>query len=193
MRVIAASIAVILAIGSAYIYESSRNYKSAQTGTPQPTAQTRVELKPMVNWAMVSNDWEYFTQPADATTPIKTPEAAASPAPPPTVPTPHPRAQQRPTSAERETPAAAPAQHPRGGWMIQIGAFANEGEAKEHLKAARNKAPSLLGKADSFTERVVKYSRELYRARFAGLNREGAEAACHYFQRNNIACMALKN
>jgi SPOR domain len=191
MRFIAASIAVILAIGSAYIYESSRKYKSAQTGTPQPTAQTRVELKPTVNWAMVSNDWEYFTQPADphATTPIKTSEAAASPAPPPTVPTPHPREQQRPTSAERE----APAQHPRGGWMIQIGAFANEGEAKEHLKAARNKAPSLLGKADSFTERVVKYSRELYRARFAGLDREGAEAACHYFQRNNIACMALKN
>jgi D-alanyl-D-alanine carboxypeptidase len=77
--------------------------------------------------------------------------------------------------------------------MIQVGAFSEEAEAKERLKTAKSMAQSLLGNAESFTERVVKGSREFYRARFAGLDKEGAEAACHYFHRNDIACMALRN
>ena len=81
----------------------------------------------------------------------------------------------------------------RGAWIIQVGAFTDEAEAKERLKTARSMAQNLLGHAELFTERVIKGSREFYRARFAGLDKEGAEAACHYFHRNDIACMALKN
>ena len=51
----------------------------------------------------------------------------------------------------------------------------------------------MLGHADPFTEKVVKGSTELYRARFAGFDRDGAEAACHHFKRNDISCLALKN
>jgi D-alanyl-D-alanine carboxypeptidase len=40
---------------------------------------------------------------------------------------------------------------------------------------------------------VTKGSTELYRARFAGFNQDAAEAACKYFKRNEIACMATKN
>jgi D-alanyl-D-alanine carboxypeptidase len=40
---------------------------------------------------------------------------------------------------------------------------------------------------------VVKGRQELYRARFAGFDQDAAEAACHYFKRNDIACMAMKN
>ena len=54
-------------------------------------------------------------------------------------------------------------------------------------------AQSLLSHADPFTERVTKGSKELYRARFAGFDKDGAEAACQYFKRNDVACMALKN
>jgi D-alanyl-D-alanine carboxypeptidase len=98
---------------------------------------------------------------------------------------------------ERPPPAATnPAQQPataHSGWMIQLGAFADESEAKERLRSAQSMAHDLLGSADGFTERVVKGSKELYRARFAGLDKDQAEAACHYFKRNDIACMALKN
>ena len=32
-----------------------------------------------------------------------------------------------------------------------------------------------------------------HRARFAGLDKEGAEAACRALKRNDIACISLKN
>jgi D-alanyl-D-alanine carboxypeptidase len=83
--------------------------------------------------------------------------------------------------------------HPHGEWMIQVGAFPEESQAKERLRAAQSMAQSMLARAEGFTEKVMKGSRELYRARFAGLDKDGAEAACHYFKRNDIACMALKN
>ena len=51
----------------------------------------------------------------------------------------------------------------------------------------------MLARADSFTEPVVKGDKTLYRARFAGLKQEDAEAACRHLKRNDIACMAIKN
>ena len=44
----------------------------------------------------------------------------------------------------------------RGGWIIQIGAFEAEEEAKQHLSEARLKIPHILASADPFTERVQK-------------------------------------
>jgi D-alanyl-D-alanine carboxypeptidase len=90
------------------------------------------------------------------------------------------------------TPASRPA-NARGGYMIQLGAFADESEAKARLRTAQSMAQDLLGNADPFTERVVKGSREFYRARFAGLDKDAAEAACQYFHKNDIACMALRS
>jgi D-alanyl-D-alanine carboxypeptidase len=81
----------------------------------------------------------------------------------------------------------------RSGWIIQIGAFDDEKEAKHHLVAAQSKAKSLLGKADPFTERVNKGEKSLYRARFAGLDKEQAETACKHLKRSDIPCMMLKN
>jgi D-alanyl-D-alanine carboxypeptidase len=83
--------------------------------------------------------------------------------------------------------------HPRGPWIIQVGAFPKETEAKDRLREAQSLAKGLLAKADPFTERVTKGAQELYRARFAGLDQTAAEAACKYFKRNEIACMAIKN
>lgn len=81
----------------------------------------------------------------------------------------------------------------RPGWVIQVGAFDREDEAKSRLSAAQARAKSLLGAADGFTERVTKGDKTLYRARFAGLDKDQAEAACQYLKKNDIACMALKN
>jgi D-alanyl-D-alanine carboxypeptidase len=83
--------------------------------------------------------------------------------------------------------------HPRGPWLIQVGAFPKETEAQDRLREAQSVARGLLAKADPFTERVMKGSQELYRARFAGFEQGAAEAACRYFKRNDIVCMAIKN
>jgi D-alanyl-D-alanine carboxypeptidase len=82
---------------------------------------------------------------------------------------------------------------PRRPWMIQVGAFPKEDEAKERLREAQTVGKTVVAKAEPFTERVTKGSTELYRARFAGFNQDAAEAACKYFKRNEIACMATKN
>jgi len=83
--------------------------------------------------------------------------------------------------------------HPRGPWIIQVGAFPKEAEAQDRLREAQSLAKGMLAKTDPFTERVIKGSQELYRARFAGFDQGSAEAACKYFKRNDIACMAIKN
>jgi D-alanyl-D-alanine carboxypeptidase len=82
---------------------------------------------------------------------------------------------------------------PRGSWIIQIGAFPDESEARERLQSAQNMAKPILGHADAFTERVTKGLETLYRARFAGLDEDSAEAACRHFKRNKIDCFAVKN
>lgn len=79
------------------------------------------------------------------------------------------------------------------GYMIQVGAFDDEKEAKERLVTAKEKARGALIKADPFTERVEKGSKSLYRARFAGLDRHQAERACKHLKRSDIPCLMLKD
>jgi D-alanyl-D-alanine carboxypeptidase len=90
----------------------------------------------------------------------------------------------------RATPAVKTS---RGSYMIQVGAFDDEAEAKERLRTARSLAQNLLSNADPLTERVVKGSKEFYRARFTGLEKEDAEAACQHLHKNDIVCMALRS
>lgn len=86
-----------------------------------------------------------------------------------------------------------PAAKPRGGYMIQVGAFDDVKEAKQRLVKARSTAKSQLVKADPYTERISKGAKSLYRARFAGLQRSEAEAACKHLKRSDIPCLLLKN
>jgi D-alanyl-D-alanine carboxypeptidase len=80
------------------------------------------------------------------------------------------------------------------GWIIQVGALDSEGEARERIEAARSQAHGLLSKADPFTEPVVaKGDKKLFRARFAGLDRDQAEAVCRTLKRSEISCIAVKN
>ncbi|MET0877958.1 MAG: serine hydrolase [Tardiphaga sp.] len=80
------------------------------------------------------------------------------------------------------------------GWIIQVGALDSEGEAKLRLDAAREQARGLLGKADPFTETVVgRGEKKLFRARFAGLDKDQAEAVCKTLKRSEISCITIKN
>ncbi|HEY4737706.1 MAG TPA: serine hydrolase [Xanthobacteraceae bacterium] len=78
-------------------------------------------------------------------------------------------------------------------WLIQIGAFDNEDEARQHLSTAQLKARDALAAGHPLTERVQKGDKVLYRARFTGFDKETAEAACQQLRRSDMDCVALKN
>ena len=88
--------------------------------------------------------------------------------------------------------ASAPRHTTRGGWAIQVGAYEDEGEAKQKIGSAKSKISSMLQKAEAYIERTVKGAKTYYRARFAGFDRDQAEAACKRLKREDVACMALK-
>jgi D-alanyl-D-alanine carboxypeptidase len=80
------------------------------------------------------------------------------------------------------------------GWIVQVGALETETEALQRISAARNQAGGLLARADPFTEPVIaKGDKKLYRARFAGLDRDQAEAVCRTLKRSEISCITLRN
>jgi len=140
--------------------------------------------------------------PSSATAPATTAESI------PAKPVESGRAQPRPAQIEPASaqvaavapavaqPASAPSAEPvatHSGWMIQIGAFDDEDQAKQHLTEAQLKAHAALATKDPFTEKVQKGDKALYRARFAGFDKDTAEAACRALKRSDFACMALKD
>jgi D-alanyl-D-alanine carboxypeptidase len=154
---------------------------------PEPKIEAKPEPKPEPKseerFALASSTSvpaRFVPPPAPAQTVA---EAAPAPAPvtAPAATTPAPPA-----------PAAAKPQV-RSGWMIQVGAYQAEQEAKQRLTAVQNKAAKVLGGADPFTETVDKGGTTYYRARFAGLDKDKAEAACKYLKRNDVECVAIKN
>lgn len=114
-----------------------------------------------------------------------------------------PPSSQQVASAEPPPPAQPQAIQQNGaitpvathtGWIIQVGALDSESEAHERIEAARSHARGLLSKADPFTEPVMsKGDKKLYRARFAGLDRDQAEAACRTLKRSDMSCITIKN
>ncbi len=73
-------------------------------------------------------------------------------------------------------------------------ALESESEALARIEAARGQAKGLLAKAEPFTEPVVaKGERKLFRARFAGLDRDQAEAVCKTLKRSDISCITVRN
>jgi D-alanyl-D-alanine carboxypeptidase len=109
-----------------------------------------------------------------------------------------PQSQAQPSPAQQQAAAqpintAKPA-IVRTGWIVQVGALESEGEAQQRIEAARNQARGLLNKADPFTETVVaKDNRTLFRARFAGLDHDQAEAVCRALKRSDMSCMTVHN
>ena len=90
-------------------------------------------------------------------------------------------------------PAVMRVVQPRGPWVIQVGAFPKEAEARERLREAQAVGKPVLARAEPFTEKFVKGAQEYFRARFDGFSQASAEAACRYFQRAEMACLAIRN
>ena len=116
------------------------------------------------------------------------PLAAAAPAPTAPAAKPAPMPTARPASAA----LAAKPQH-KPGWMIQVGAYPAEQAAKQRLSTVQSKASKMLTGAEAFTETIDKGGTTYYRARFAGLDKDKAEAACKYLKKNDVECVTIKN
>jgi D-alanyl-D-alanine carboxypeptidase len=105
---------------------------------------------------------------------------------------PTPRAQSKPQVLQQNDAIKPLAAH--SGWIVQVGALESESEARQRIDAARSQARGLLANADPFTEPVVgKGDRKLFRARFAGLDRDQAEAVCRTLKRSDISCITVRN
>jgi D-alanyl-D-alanine carboxypeptidase len=109
------------------------------------------------------------------------------------LPGPAPAAAAAPVPQRSAAPAAPQPKISRSGWMIQVGAYPAEDVAKQQLDTVKSKAARLLASADPFTETVLKGNTTYYRARFAGLGKDQAEAACKYLKRNDVDCMTIRN
>jgi D-alanyl-D-alanine carboxypeptidase len=183
--------------------------------SPAPTAAPNAEAAPSSAAAAAKPE---APKPATAVKPDPAPAAAqkasapaiaANPDPAPAAPPPVARAPSSPVVAiPAPRPAAAPANPPaptaktaaaaakpqhRPGWMIQVGAYPAEQAAKERLSTVQSKASKILTGAEAFTETVDKGGTTLYRARFAGLDKDTAEAACKYLKKNDVECVPIKN
>jgi D-alanyl-D-alanine carboxypeptidase len=115
-------------------------------------------------------------------------EVASLPSAPQAVPVQAAAPQSAPQAAAHPAPAPA-----HTGWIIQVGAFDIERDARQKLSAVQAMAAQVLGHASPFTEAVTKGDKTLYRARFAGLQKDEAEAACRQLKRNDIDCMTIRN
>jgi D-alanyl-D-alanine carboxypeptidase len=83
--------------------------------------------------------------------------------------------------------------HASGGRnAIQVGAYSTEAEARRQLAAAREKSKLLLASAEAMTEPVNSGSRQLWRARFVGLDQAAAADACNQLRRARFDCMVAQ-
>jgi D-alanyl-D-alanine carboxypeptidase len=151
---------------------------------PEPAAASKPDAAPTRAPAMAAQAEPPAAPvaPAIAAPAISTAKTAMAAAAKPAAPV---------STTKPATVAAKPQHHP--GWIIQVGAFPAEQAAKQRLSNVQTKAPKMLTGAEPFTETVDKGGTTFYRARFAGLDKEQAEAACKYLKKNDVECVTIKN
>ncbi|QRI65118.1 D-alanyl-D-alanine carboxypeptidase [Shinella sp. PSBB067] len=77
------------------------------------------------------------------------------------------------------------------GWVIQIGATPDRGQAQKLLAKAQDQGGKALASAKPFTVAVNSGSEQLFRARFGGFdNQDRAATACKVLKRKGFACWA---
>src|SRR5262245_20860521 len=163
---------------------------------PPPPATAKSEQRFTVASAVTApTRFVPVTPPAELAAARPQPQAPAAVPPPPPGAAPGVLGILPVRSAALEPPPAPPPAKPvmRSGWMIQVGAYPAEEEAKQRLSAVKSKASKILNGADPFTETVDKGGTTYYRARFAGLDKDKAEAACKYLKKNDVECVTIKN
>ncbi len=95
--------------------------------------------------------------------------------------------------AKRKTKRAEPRIGMARGrtWQIQIGAYNSAGEALSGLTKAKNIGLKALRGKKALTMVVKTKGAKLYRARFAGFNRNQAKRACKSLSRRSFGCLTI--
>ena len=181
---------------------------SMQTASLSPLPSDNRQLTPAPAVANAANITTINTVKSDSAPPqLPPPQLPPQQSPPPQVSAVAPAPGARPgilgtlpakvASVSKSVPVPAPAvAEPavkRSGWLVQVGAFDDEKDAKQRLDLAQSKARDLLARAEPFTEKTTKGDKIMFRARFAGLEKDRAESVCKQLKRNEIPCMFLKN
>ena len=74
-----------------------------------------------------------------------------------------------------------------GGYMIQVGAYKNQGQAKDHLDTVAGDFGRIVHSASA----GVEHSSGNYRVRFRGFSEKQAKAACHAMAAKGEKCMVM--
>jgi cell division septation protein DedD len=78
-----------------------------------------------------------------------------------------------------------------GQWAIQVGAFANQGQARSALTTVQDHARVELAVAHPYVATVHQGRNVLWRARMTGMSRETAVQACEKIVRGHSSCIVL--
>ena len=79
----------------------------------------------------------------------------------------------------------------RGGWSIQLGAYAGRDAAEEALDVAQFVEPRLYTDGERRIERIARRGTTLYRALHVGLTEGGARRACGEMERHALPCAVV--
>jgi D-alanyl-D-alanine carboxypeptidase (penicillin-binding protein 5/6) len=86
--------------------------------------------------------------------------------------------------ADKDSAATSTA---KGGFMIQVGAYKNQGQARDHLEKVASDYGRVMGSASPLVEKASGN----YRVRFRGLSEAKAKAACHSLAAKGQQCMVM--
>ncbi len=99
-----------------------------------------------------------------------------------------------PAAEKQRVAAVAPkaAPKPAANWYVQVGTADTQAKAAALASRAKEKSKGHLGRAKPVTEKVALKRGSTYRARFTGLDEDGAEAACKALKKAGMACIAAR-
>jgi D-alanyl-D-alanine carboxypeptidase (penicillin-binding protein 5/6) len=98
-----------------------------------------------------------------------------------------PPARRLAATAPARTPPPAP-RAPAGRWVVQVGAFRDEGVARDWLtEVNRRFRPQFTG-----AERLVHTADGWYRSRFTGMTEDAARAACAALEARRLDCTVMR-
>ena len=130
-------------------------------------------------------------KPKPPTTTLTTQTIVPSPEPVPPALVATAKPQVLPTAPAPQPQTTAPVRPVQLGWSIQIGAFADEQEAKRRLALTQNLGLSQLSGKSPLTIAFYKNDKLLYRARFSGFKQNEARSTCQELKRKSISCFTL--
>jgi D-alanyl-D-alanine carboxypeptidase (penicillin-binding protein 5/6) len=93
-----------------------------------------------------------------------------------------------PAAPRQRAPSTSPARAPAGNWSVQVGAFKDEGVARNWLGEINRRFRSQFAGA----ERSVQTAGEWYRSRFTGLTEETARSACSTLAARRVTCAVIR-